>query len=158
MAYLVDTNLLLRRAQPHHPLNAVARMALETLRDRSEEMCVTPQNLIEFWSVATRPVSSLNGLGLTPEQAGQEITQLEGFFRLLPDIPGIYPHWRRLVVAVGVSGRQVHDARLVAVMLAHHISHLLTFNTGDFTRYASIAVVHPQDVVSSTSTDKSQTS
>lgn len=122
MAYLIDTNLLLRRAQPHHPLNAVARAALDGLRERGEEMCITPQNLIEFWSVATRPVASLNGLGLTPQQTDKEVTQLEGFFRLLPDLPDIYMHWRRLVVAAGVSGRQVHDARLVAVMLTHNIS------------------------------------
>jgi predicted nucleic acid-binding protein len=146
VAYLVDTNLLLRLAQPHHPLNTVARAALNALRHRGEDLCLTPQNLIEFWGVATRPVASLNGLGMTPDEADRELTQLEGFFRLLPDVSSIYPNWRRLVVAARVSGRQVHDARLVAVMLAHRISHLLTFNTGDFTRHKGITVTHPQDV------------
>jgi predicted nucleic acid-binding protein len=146
VAYLVDTNLLLRLAQPQHPLNRVARAALNALRDRGEDLCLTPQNLIEFWGVATRPVASLNGLGMTPDEADRELTQLEGLFRLLPDVSSIYPNWRRLVVAARVSGRQVHDARLVAVMLAHRISHLLTFNTGDFTRHKGITVTHPQDV------------
>jgi predicted nucleic acid-binding protein len=148
VAYLVDTNLLVRLAQPHHPLNAIARLALDALRDRGEDMCITSQNLIEFWGVATRPVDSLNGLGITPEKADQELTQLEGFFRLLPDVSSIYPNWRRLVVGARVSGRQVHDARLVAVMLAHDISHLLTFNTSDFKRYRGVTVIHPQEVVS----------
>ena len=110
-------------------------------------MCITPQNLIEFWSVATRPVASLNGLGLTPERTNHEVTQLEAFFRLLPDVPEIYTHSRRLVVIGAVSGRQVHDARLAAIMLTHHISHLLTFNTGDFKRYAGITAVHPNDLL-----------
>jgi predicted nucleic acid-binding protein len=92
--------------------------------------------------------TNLNGLGLSPEEADLELTQLEGLFRLLPDVSSIYPIWRRLVVAARVSGRQVHDARLVAVMLAHGISHLLTFNTSDFTRHKGITVVHPQDVAS----------
>ena len=42
-----------------------------------------------------------------------------------------------------VKGKQVHDARLVAAMLRHNISHLLTFNAAD-TRYAEISVVEPQ--------------
>lgn len=40
-----------------------------------------------------------------------------------------------------VSGVQVHDARLVAAMQAHNITHILTFNTSDFTRYASLGIV-----------------
>jgi len=148
MPYLIDTNLLVRLAQPQHPLNPVARAALDILRDRGEDMCVTPQNFIEFWGVATRPVQSLNGLGMTPEQAHSEVTRLEGFFRLLPDLSTIYTTWRNLVVDAHVSGRQVHDARLVAVMLTHEVSHLLTFNTADFIRYPAIIVVHPQDLVS----------
>jgi predicted nucleic acid-binding protein len=54
--------------------------------------------------------------------------------------------WRRIVEACGVSGRQAHDARLAAVMLAHGVSHILTFNVEDFRRYPGIVVVSPQHV------------
>jgi hypothetical protein len=40
----------------------------------------------------------------------------------------------------------VHDARLVAVMRVHSLTHILTFNTTDFIRYPAITVVHPRDV------------
>jgi predicted nucleic acid-binding protein len=66
---------------------------------------------------------------------------------LLPDTPDIYPEWRRLVLAIGVSGRQVHDARLAAVMRAHGVTHILTFNASDFTRYPGITVVHPRELL-----------
>ena len=36
---------------------------------------------------------------------------------------------------VSVSGRQIHDANIVATMLAHGERRLLTFNTTDFRRY-----------------------
>ena len=36
-----------------------------------------------------------------------------------------------------------HDARLVAAMVRHSISHLLTFNEQDFARYNEIAVIVP---------------
>jgi predicted nucleic acid-binding protein len=48
-----------------------------------------------------------------------------------------------------VSGRKAHDARIVAAMRVYGLSHLVTFNTDDFKRYAGITVVHPQDIVAS---------
>lgn len=77
----------------------------------------------------------------------ERIRAIERLFPLLPDGPLIHQTWRALVVSAGVSGRQVHDARLAAVMHAHGIGHLLTFNTGDFRRYAGIRAVHPQDLL-----------
>lgn len=49
-----------------------------------------------------------------------------------------------LVKAHQVSGRQVHDARLVAAMLAHKIGNLLTFNSADFKRYHEINLLDPR--------------
>ena len=40
----------------------------------------------------------------------------------------------------------LHDARLVAVMLSHGVTHLLTFNTGDFASFTNISLVHPSDL------------
>jgi predicted nucleic acid-binding protein len=145
MPYLVDTNLLLRAAQPQHPMNPAATQALEALRRRGEQPCVIPQNLIEFWAVATRPIER-NGLGMTAGQAEAEITQLEALFRVLPDAAEIYPEWRRLVTTHAVLGLNVHDARLVAAMKVHHLTHLLTFNVADFRRYGEITVVSPDEL------------
>ena len=87
-----------------------------------------------------------NGLGLTPGEADREASRLEGIFTLLPDVPAIYPEWRRLVVAHSVFGVRVHDARIVAAMNVYGISSLLTFNGPDFTRYPGIRALHPNDV------------
>ena len=65
---------------------------------------------------------------------------------LLPDVPAIYPEWRRLVVAHSGLGVRVHDARIVAAMNVYGVSNLLTFNGPDFSRYPGIHVVHPNDV------------
>jgi hypothetical protein len=53
----------------------------------------------------------------------------------------MYSNWRRLVVKYRVSGVQVHDARLVASMLVHDVTHILTFNIQDFTRYAPDGII-----------------
>ena len=61
----------------------------------------------------------------------------EAAFPLLEETPAIYPAWRALVDALGVIGKQVHDARLVAVCHVHGVTHLLTFNVAHFTRLAA---------------------
>ncbi len=68
----------------------------------------------------------------------------------MADIPDVYPVWKALVGALGVIGKQVHDARLVAVCHVHGITRVLTFNVAHFTRLAGfgtgLAVVDPASV------------
>jgi len=71
-------------------------------------------------------------------------------FPLLAETPDIYPAWKTLVGALGVIGKQVHDARLVAVCDVHGVTHLLTFNVAHFVRMArfgpGLVVVDPASV------------
>ncbi len=145
MDHLADTNVLIRSIDRTHAMQPEAAAALRTLLRSGERVCVTPQNIIEFWNVCTRPADR-NGLGLSSSEADREVSELEGILALLPDVPAIYPEWRRLVVAHSVSGVRVHDARIVAAMNVYSISRLLTFNGPDFRRYPGIQVVHPKDV------------
>jgi predicted nucleic acid-binding protein len=145
-AYLGDTNVIVRWVLPHDPLSPPARTAVKALLAQGDSVYVAAQNLVEFWSVATRPADA-NGLGMTPAQAAEELNRIEGLFPLLEEIPGIYREWRRLVETHAVIGRQMYDARLVALMLMHRITHLLTFNTEDFHRYPDVVPVSPHDVL-----------
>lgn len=113
---------------------------------RNEELIVAPQNLIELWNVMTRPLAK-NGLGRTPAQVLVELQELRTNFTLLPDLPDIFPIWKQLATDYQVKGVNVHDTRLVAFMLVHNISHILTFNTKDFRRFKQeITSVHPDKV------------
>ena len=147
MRYLVDTNVLLRIIDRTSPQNRVARGSASKLRQDGHELLATSQNYAELWNVATRPVSQ-NGLGLSTAEADRMLRIAERICPLLPDSPAAYPAWRRLVVAYSVSGVQVHDTRIVAAMLVHGITHILTFNTSDFARFApeGIAPVDPATV------------
>lgn len=145
MAYLADTNILLRWVSPADPQHSLAVNSVKSLQRRGEIVHITPQNLIEFWNVATRPALA-NGLGMGPAEAEQEVESLELLFPLVPDTPDIYKEWRKLVSAAGVSGVKVHDARLPAVMLANGLTHILTFNADDFKRFPGITAVRPEDV------------
>jgi predicted nucleic acid-binding protein len=94
--------------------------------------------------VATRPVAQ-NGLGLSTPEAASELMRLKSMFPLLPDTPAIYQVWENLVIQHQVSGKPAHDARLVAAMLVHGITSILTFDKTGFSRYAGVEVVHPAD-------------
>jgi len=83
----------------------------------------------------------LNGLGLAPSFASVKADEIESLFDLLPESPAIYPQWRALVDRYAVCGNQVHDTRLVAVMLVHGVTHHLTTNETDFRRFKEIAIV-----------------
>ena len=76
-------------------------------------------------------------------QATAELSRVQPLFPLLTDTPAIFAEWQRLVTAHGVMGRNAHDARLVAAMNVHGLTHLLTFNTGHFTRYPGITALNP---------------
>jgi predicted nucleic acid-binding protein len=145
VSYLVDTNVLLRLAQRTHSMHVDARRALAGLRKQGEELCIIPQNLIEFWAAATRPLAE-NGLGLTVDEAAREIKKLKRLFKLLFDLPVIFAEWENLVIQYRVAGKPTHDARLVAAMKAHNLTHILTFNISDFKRFAGITVVDPTSV------------
>ncbi len=145
MDCLTDTNVILRLAEPAHPMHAVALTAVKKLLIDGHDLCLIPQNLIEFWNVATRPADK-NGLGWTTRQTDIDVEALESTFTLLPDIPTIYPEWRRLVVVHSVLGKQVHDTRIVAAMNVHQIPNLLTFNAPDFKRFPNIVIIDPSTV------------
>ena len=143
-AILMDTNILLRWADAWHAQHTDATVAVKRLRARGHALYAAPQNLVEFWNVSTRPLDR-NGFGLTPAEADEALRRVEANFLLAEDTPEVYRTWRRIVVEAGVSGVQVHDARLAACMRVHGIERILTFNTGDFTRYPGIQPLHPRD-------------
>jgi predicted nucleic acid-binding protein len=144
MSVLVDTNVLLRRMQPDHLHHALAIESVAGLLATGEQVYFTLQNICEFWNVMTRPIAA-NGLGFSPAFALSEVGKIERVLTLLPDSPAVYVEWKRLVAAYTVSGVKVHDVRLVAVMNVQGVRRILTFNTGDFSRFG-IEALHPSAV------------
>jgi predicted nucleic acid-binding protein len=146
MNFLVDTNILGRMAEPGHAQYQLALDATNALDLRGDSLHIVPQVLYEFWVVATRP-RAVNGLGLSVGEATTELARLKTLFPLLFDTPSIYPEWERLVSTNRVGGKNAHDARLVAAMTVHGLTHLLTFNVGGFAPYPGITALAPAAVL-----------
>ena len=101
---------------------------------------------LESYVVASRPVQA-NGLSFTIAEARQFLGDVEESFPCLPEPSDIGKQWSRLMMRYSVIGKQAHDARIVALMLAHGVTHLLTLNTSDFVRYQGITPVTPEGVL-----------
>src|SRR5882762_5164068 len=145
MDVLADTNILVRRINRFDAQHKETRSALKALQNPGHRLCVVPQNIIECWSVATRPLER-NGLGLLPAHMRRIAAHIEEVFHLLPQSAEVFGEWKRLVLQHSVSGAKVHDAHLVASAVAHGIETVLTFNVDDFRRYTSIRILHPRDL------------
>ena len=144
--FFLDTNILLRVGDKSNQYYNILTEAIISLKSRGGRAVIVPQNLYEFYVVATRPASARGGLGITPSEAVEEINRLCKLFIFQADTSDIYTEWIKLIDAHQVSGVAAHDARLVAAMIVHGISNLLTFNTVDFSRYNGLTVWHPENI------------
>jgi hypothetical protein len=80
-------------------------------------------------------------------EAVAELTNIKSLFILVDDTPAIFSAWERLVVSTPIVGKNAHDARLIAAMMVHGLSHLLTFNAKDFQSYADVTVIKPDEII-----------
>jgi len=146
MRYLVDTNVLLRYCDQDDREHALCVSAIRSLVAQGQDVCLCAQVLIEHWAVATRP-ASVNGLGLDPDEADRQLAAATLALPCLPEPPDMAERWRKVARDNAVRGKQAHDARIVALMHSHGISHILTLNTDDFARYQGVTPVSPAEVI-----------
>jgi predicted nucleic acid-binding protein len=146
MDVLVDTGVLLRLVIRTDPAHAEARDAIRVLKSRGDRLVALTQNAAEFWNVSTRPSSARGGYGLSVEETAKRFRLIERLIEIRSDTDAIFQEWKRLLVTHSVLGVQVYDARIAAAMNVYGVTHLLTFNSGDFKRYPGIVATHPKDV------------
>ncbi len=131
---LIDSNILVRYVNLNDPLYSHVDQLINNLNTQGEQLCIVPQNIYEFWVVASRPIAN-NGLDLSTSEIEKAKRRFTQFFNFLPDQPQLYNEWESLVVHYQCKGKVCHDARLIAAMLTHSIGTLLTFNIPDFARF-----------------------
>jgi predicted nucleic acid-binding protein len=137
----IDTNVLVYANQQGSPFHQVARQRLSQLETARDEMWISRQVLREYLVVVTRPG------GLTyPMPMASALTRVRTFeraFGIAEDGPAVSEQLFELLRKVSVSGKQVHDANIVATMIVNGIEGLLTGNAGDYTRFSALIRVIP---------------
>jgi toxin-antitoxin system PIN domain toxin len=130
----VDTNILVYATQITSPHRDAARTALQHYSNGGARLRLSRQILREYLAVVTRP--QLFASPITMAEALADIERFAAAFELLEDGPEVGVRLVQLCRSVALAGRQVHDANIVATMLAHDETRLLTANRGDFQRFA----------------------
>lgn len=72
MDFSIDSNILVNSANEASPFHQITRTAISKLISRGDNLYIFPQNLVEFWVAATRPLVA-NGLGFSILQAESEL-------------------------------------------------------------------------------------
>jgi predicted nucleic acid-binding protein len=145
-AVFLDTNILVYASILESPFHQAAINAIQTQEQMGRELWISRQVLREYLATLTRPQTTINPIPILILTT--EIQFFETRFRVAEDSALVTQNLLNLVQQVGVAGRQIHDANIVATMQAHSIPQLLTHNVADFKRFAHLIALLPLEEVS----------
>ena len=137
----LDTNVLVYANVAEAPLHTVALRAIQIREQAGMELWISRQVLREYLATLSRPQTFT-----PPIPAATLVTQVRSFvsrFHVAEDNSQVTQQLLVLTEQVALGGKQVHDANIVATMLAHGIPSLLTHNTDDFARFSGVITVLP---------------
>jgi predicted nucleic acid-binding protein len=138
--FLLDTNVLLSATTPARSRHEHALRALNDWPNDGIGICTSGQVLREYLVVATRGLE-LNGLGLSIADALANRDRLEARMRFLEETHVVAVRLRHLVQSSACTGKQIHDANVVATALAHGVERILTENVDDFAQFADLVEI-----------------
>lgn len=132
----IDTNVLVYVSRPSAPEHIVAVAALAEIEASGCAVWISPQILREYLAVVTRPQATAPALPMADAIA--DIRRFQAAFAVTQEGAPVLERLLQLLQTHPAAGRQVHDANIVASMLVQGIARLLTFNAGDFRRFADL--------------------
>jgi predicted nucleic acid-binding protein len=140
-AVFLDTNVLVYANQATALRHAEALALLRQAEQDGIELWISGQVLREYLAVVTRPQGDQAALSM--QIALDRVRRFTERFQLAEDGPLVRVQLFALLASHPTGGRQVHDANIVATMLAHGLRRLLTFNVADFQRYEDVIELAP---------------
>lgn len=137
----LDTNLLVAASVEAHPSHAIATALLARLSGLEVDACISPQVFREFLAVLTRgPVA---GVSFSTHDALRAIQGWLSACDLLEETEDVVGELAAVAERWSVRGKQLHDANIVATMIAHGVGRLATLNASDFHRYERLISLEP---------------
>jgi predicted nucleic acid-binding protein len=137
----LDTNVLVYAAVTSSPLNEVSRSTIIEHKSRGFELWISRQVLREYLAVMTRPGQF--PISPSTEAILNDVRYFQSHFNVAEEDGEVTKELLRLMTSHQILGKQVHDANIVATMIANGIKTLLTHNTADFKRFMSNIKVVP---------------
>lgn len=141
----VDTNILIFATNTLSPWHTAATNILHEARQLGVELILSQQILREYLAAATR----INILAEGPPLADilENIRTFRNDYTIVEDNPFVLDHLIELLQKIPTSGKQVHDANIVATMQTYGLRHLCTHNVADFQRFSESIEIFPLTAV-----------
>lgn len=140
-AVFVDTNLLIHANNEESPFQQETRQRLLDLAADGCPLWISRQVLREYAAVLSRLMNEKNAFNGPVIVA--DLQRFEREFLVADDNTAVSAQLQELIVSHAVKGKQTHDANVVATMLVHGITRLLTHNEKDFRRYLPLIEILP---------------
>jgi predicted nucleic acid-binding protein len=137
----IDTNILVYANLGQSPFHSHAVARLQELQDNDCSLYVSRQVLREYLAAMTRPGTLTADIPII--SLVEDVRGFENDLIVIDDGPAVTDKLLETVEHYAVAGKQIHDANIVATMLACGIPALLTHNTADFQRFIKIINVIP---------------
>jgi predicted nucleic acid-binding protein len=138
----IDTNVLTRATISTAPLHQQAKTELEQFNgDDQVELWISSQIIREYLANTTRPQTYMQPIPM--EQVLEQIRRFRTAFMVAQETTQVLDNLLLLAANVPMGGKQLHDANVVATMLAYDIKKLFTNNVSDFSRYSNYIIVIP---------------
>jgi toxin-antitoxin system PIN domain toxin len=138
----IDTNLLVYAHRRDSPWHQRAAACIKVLAQGREAWSIPWPCIHEFLAIVTHP-----RIYAPPSRLEQAVDQVDAWLEspTLSLLNETHDHWEQLktqLSAARITGPAVHDARVVALCLAHGVRELYTADR-DFNRFPSLTCRNP---------------
>ncbi|MBK9017834.1 MAG: type II toxin-antitoxin system VapC family toxin [Saprospiraceae bacterium] len=138
---LIDTNILVYANTPSSPLCQTARNKLLALAPAYHSFWISRQSIREYMVVMTNLMKIAGKIDHKALLA--DVNNFLSTYEITDEIPPVTSNLVELVMNHELVGKKIHDANLVANMLAFDIDSILTNNVDDFQPFSHLISIRP---------------
>ncbi len=141
----VDTNILVHANNEDSIFHQAAQKTLLELQARGVEFWISRQVLREYAVIISRKMNEKKAFNAAALNG--DLKRFASEFVVADEDAQVTQILMSLIKSHDVKGKPIHDANIVATMLAKGLSKLLTQNVKDFERYEPLIEIFPLNVV-----------
>ena len=134
----LDTNILVYLANEDSPFHFRSAEKFKEIAGKSE-LWISRQVLREYAVVMTRP--GIVEKPLSSNEVASDIEKWESIFQIADETEEVTGILVELIKTHDIKGKKIHDANIVAAMMANSIQTLFTLNVDDFKKFKKIQLI-----------------
>lgn len=131
----IDTNILVHANIAESPFHSPAFDAIQQAQQAGQQLWISRQVIREYLVTLTR-MQVLKTL--SRHTIFDQINRFIQYFHIADETPKVTEQLLLLLNDCLIAGKQIHDANIVATMIAYQIPNLLTHNTQDFKSFSKL--------------------